>query len=237
MVRLDLELVRRRLVRSRSEAADLIAQGRVQIDGQLVGKAAVPVSEKSTIEVLAGPRYVGRGGYKLAAVLEHFQIDVAGAHCLDVGASTGGFTDCLLQRGAALVTAVDVGMNQLDESLRRDSRVHFHEGVDLREVDPTAIGGPFAVVTVDVSFISICRLADALASFVSGLALVLVKPQFEVGRALIGRGVVHRSDDRTRALARAQACLADAGLDTVASMDSPLRGEHGNVETFLLVRP
>jgi len=233
--RLDQELVRRDLARSRSEAVDLIAQGRVIVSGSVATKPAANVGPDSAIEVLAGPRFVGRGGHKLAAALEHFGIDPSGLHCLDVGAAAGGFTDCLLQRGAAHVTAVDVGTGQFAPGLRLDSRVAVHEGTDLREF--RAEHEAFALVVVDVSFVSICTLASPLAELVSSQGLILVKPQFEVGREAAGRGVIHSQALRERAVNRVKGCLAAAGLDTVGVMDSPLPGERGNIETFLLVRP
>lgn len=236
MPRLDQDLARRGLVRSRSEAAELIAQGRVLVDGIRARKPSARVDADTKLEISEGPRFVGRGGSKLGAALDHFDIDVTGQLCLDIGASTGGFTDCLLQRGAAKVIAVDVGTDQLHPSLRNDPRVDSREGADIRGFVPRDLGGPFSLVVVDVSFVSICALAANIAPFVSDVALILVKPQFEVGKNWIGRGVVSRADDRRLAVDKAETCLRDAGLDSVVSVDSTLPGEHGNREVFLLVR-
>ena len=235
MARLDQTLVTRGLVRSRSEAAELISQGRVTVDGAVARKPALQVGAEMPLEIVAGPRFVGRGGFKLAAALDAFGIDVAGKTCLDIGSSTGGFTDCLLQRGAAKVVAVDVGTDQLDVALRQDPRVDLHEGTDIRKFKAADLERRFALVVVDASFISICDLSPTIAALTSSAGLILVKPQFEVGRKRAGRGVVTKAEDRARAVAQAQRCLAAVGLDTVGSMDSPLPGEHGNREVWVLV--
>lgn len=223
------------MVRSRSEAAELVAAGRVKVDGEVRRKGARGVSTAEKIEIADGPRFVSRGGNKLGAALDSFGVSVEGLTCLDVGSSTGGFTDCLLQRGALAVVALDVGHDQLAPELRSDPRVRLLEGTDIRGLDPIAIGGPFSLVTVDVSFISLGVLAGSIAAMVAtgGEALILVKPQFEVGRETIGRGVVRDTPEREAAIVRAVAVLEDAGLDSVDSMESPLTGEAGNRERFV----
>jgi 23S rRNA (cytidine1920-2'-O)/16S rRNA (cytidine1409-2'-O)-methyltransferase len=235
MARLDLDLVRRGLVRSRSEASELISQGRVRVGGVVAEKAATQVDESTELEITGGDRYVGRGGFKLAFALDHFAIDVAGEICLDVGSSTGGFTDCLLQRGATRVVAVDVGADQLDQSLRNDPRVELRERTDIRHLDAGEFEAPFSLVVVDVAFISVCDIAPVLARLTNHQSLVLIKPQYEVGKERIGRGVVIRERDRSLAVEKAQDCLGTVGLDTVGVVDSPLPGEHGNREVWLLV--
>ena len=196
------------------------------------------VSSEDVLEVRPGPRFVGRGGYKLYAALSAFGIEVAGKHCLDIGASTGGFTDCLLQAGARSVVAVDVGHEQLAAELRSDPRVRDFEGLDVRALTASELGGPFPLVVADVSFISVALLADAIAAMtaVGGEAVILVKPQFEVGREAVGRGVVRSAEDQEAAVSKAVSALERAGFDSLGSMESPLAGEAGNREYFLWVR-
>jgi 23S rRNA (cytidine1920-2'-O)/16S rRNA (cytidine1409-2'-O)-methyltransferase len=181
---------------------------------------------------------VGRGGYKLHAALGTFGIDVAGKDCLDIGASTGGFTDCLLQAGARSVVAVDVGHDQLAPELRSDRRVRVFEGSDLRALTASELGGPFPLVVADVSFISVALLADTIVAMTAdgGEAVILVKPQFEVGREAVGRGVVRSAEEQKGAVAKAVSALERAGFDSLGSMESPLVGEAGNREYFLWVR-
>lgn len=199
---------------------------------------AVLVSAEDVLEVRPGPRFVGRGGYKLHAALGIFGIDVADKDCLDIGASTGGFTDCLLQAGARSVVAVDVGHEQLAAELRSDPRVRDFEGSDVRALTASELGGPFPVVVADVSFISVVLLADTIATLtaVEGEAVILVKPQFEVGREAVGRGVVRSAEAQEAAVAKAVSALEGAGFDSLGSMESPLVGESGNREYFLWVR-
>ncbi|HEX9122016.1 MAG TPA: TlyA family RNA methyltransferase [Actinomycetota bacterium] len=235
--RLDIELVRRGLVRTRAEAQTAVRRGFVVVAGRPAVKPSSLVSTAEAVE-LAGPprRFVSRGGEKLEAALERFGIDVSGLDCLDVGASTGGFTDCLLQRGAGRVAAVDVGYGQLDWSLRTDARVTVLERTNVRTLALDAL--PFApqLVVGDLSFISLrlavpilARLADPGAIFV-----LLVKPQFEAGPADVGRGGVVRDPKVWRRAIQGviDACVG-AGLVPAAVMPSPLPGPAGNVE-FLL---
>jgi 23S rRNA (cytidine1920-2'-O)/16S rRNA (cytidine1409-2'-O)-methyltransferase len=180
---------------------------------------------------VVGGRYVSRGGYKLEAALDYFGIEARGKRALDVGASRGGFTDCLIRRGAASVTAVDVGTGQLDPVLAHHPVVFVHEQTDIRSFADDR----FSLVVVDVSFISVCRLADALSARVEpgGDLLVLVKPQFEAGKGAVGRGVVRDPALRRKAVEAVKGCLVAQGLDTVGVLASPLEGEHGNQEFFL----
>ncbi len=188
---------------------------------------------------MAGPpaRYVSRGGDKLEGALDAFGIDVTGWRCCDVGASTGGFTDCLLQRGAAEVVAIDVGRAQMHERLAADPRVTLHERTDIRDVDPAGVGAPFDLVAADVSFISLTSVMECLAelSATGAPVVVLVKPQFEVGRkqASRGRGVIRDPELWQAALDRVLDAAATAGLPPQAAVPSPLRGAQGNVEFFL----
>jgi len=235
--RLDAELVRRGLVPSRSRAAEAIEAGSVTVAGAPTRSPSRQVGEGEPI-VVAGPppRYVSRGGEKLAAALDRFGVSVRGARCLDAGASTGGFTDCLLQRGAAEVVAVDVGRGQLAWSLREDRRVTVLERTNLRTLDPDAFGEPAAVATVDLSFISLRVVAPALARLTTEDAdlVLLVKPQFEAGRDRVGKGGVVRDPEVHRQVLHDVAgALAEAGLVPVGVMPSPLRGAGGNVEFVL----
>ena len=216
----------------------MIAAGRVTINQRVSVSRAGFVSAEDVLEVRPGPRFVGRGGYKLHAALRTFGIDAADKDCLDIGASTGGFTDCLLQAGARSVVAVDVGHDQLAAELRSDPRVRDFEGSDVRALTASELGGPFPLVVADVSFISVALLADTIAAMtaVGGEAVILVKPQFEVGREAVGRGVVRSAEEQKAAVAKAVSALERAGFDSLGSMESPLVGEAGNREYFLWVR-
>jgi 23S rRNA (cytidine1920-2'-O)/16S rRNA (cytidine1409-2'-O)-methyltransferase len=209
----------------------------VKVDGSRVTKVSTMVKLGSLIEVdTSTPSFVSRGGSKLRAALDAFVIDVAGRRCLDVGSSTGGFTDCLLQAGAAHVVCVDVGTDQLHPDLRVDDRVTVHEQTSIRGVDPASLGGPFDLVVVDLSFISVCSVASDLAAVTTGRAIVLCKPQFEVGRERLGKkGVVKNEAHREEAVQSVIDCLAAAGLGTTAALRSPITGGDGNIEYLLLV--
>jgi 23S rRNA (cytidine1920-2'-O)/16S rRNA (cytidine1409-2'-O)-methyltransferase len=235
--RLDVELVRRGLATSRTQAHQAIAAGRVLVAG---APAATPARQVDASESIAisgpAPRFVSRGGEKLDAALDRFDLAIAGQRCLDVGASTGGFTDCLLQRGAAHVVAVDVGHGQLAWTLRVDERVTVIERTNVRELEPGALGGAVPVAVADVSFISLLTIAPALVRCTEpdGHLVLLVKPQFEAGPDRVGKGGVVR-DPAVHAdvLRTVSAGLADAGLPVVASMASPLLGADGNREFFV----
>ena len=211
------------------------------VDGVTARRSATRVDPSNTLSVEeAAVRYVSRGGNKLDHAIEEFEVEVAGRRCLDAGASTGGFTDCLLQRGAEQVVALDVGHGQLASELASDPRVVALDRTNLRHVDPVALGGPFDLIVADLSFISICVVAPVLASL-SGAdtkLVLLVKPQFELDRAALGKdGVVRRGELWGRAVRKVVGCLDAAGLGAVAITGSPLRGERGNREFFLMARP
>lgn len=236
--RLDTELVRRGLVASRERARDAVASGQVTVNGAVAQKAARLVLPGDAVEVAGPPaRYVSRGGDKLAGALVALGLDVAGMRCCDVGASTGGFTDCLLQNGAAEVIAIDVGRAQMHERLADDPRVTLHERTDIRDVDPTGVGGPFDLVTADVSFISLTSVMECLGGLAAPGApvVVLVKPQFEVGRqeASKGRGVIRDPKQWQAALDRVLDAAVDTGLAPQTAFPSGLKGAQGNVEFFL----
>ena len=236
--RLDAELVRRGLAASRTQAAEAIAAGRVTVGGAPADKASRLVAAGEPVEVLGPPpRFVSRGGEKLDAALEHFGVDVRGLRALDAGASTGGFTDCLLQRGAAHVVAVDVGHGQLHPRLRSDPRVEVRERTNVRSLRPDDVGGPFDVVVADLSFISLTTVLGGLVALARpGAPLVLlVKPQFEAGRAEVsrGRGVVRDPAVHAQVRARVDDAVRSTGAAIMGWMTSPLRGADGNVEFFV----
>jgi len=234
-VRLDSLLVDRGLAPSREKARALILAGQVLVNGQKSEKAGHTVAGDCRIEVLESPRYVSRGGVKLEAALEHFGIDVSGAVCLDVGASTGGFTDCLLQHGAARVYAVDVGQGQLDWNLRNDSRVVVREGVNARYLTPADFPERFKLAVCDASFISATLLVPPIAGLLAegGAMVILVKPQFEVGRSQVGKGGVVRDPAlHQSACDRVHTAVEAFGFKAFI-IPSPVTGAEGNRE-FLL---
>jgi len=230
------------VVSSRAQAGELIERGAVIVGGAPALKASRLVSPAEPIALLpAASRYVSRGGTKLEAALTGFGLSVAGLRALDAGSSTGGFTDCLLQHGALQVVAVDVGRGQLREQLRRDARVVTRERCDIRSLTAESATGPFDVVTADLSFISLTQAIPVLAGplAVSDAPLVLlVKPQFEVGRAEAsrGKGVIRSPFLHIEALTRVGVALAQAEAETVAIMASPITGHAGNVEFLLHAR-
>ncbi len=238
--RLDVVLVDRGLASSRERARALILAGQVTVNGQVVSKAGAPVGEDARVELKTPDHpYVGRGGIKLAHALDQFGLAVTGREALDIGASTGGFTDVLLQRGAARVTAIDVGHNQLDWRLRTDPRVLVREGVNARSLTEDHVPHPADIVTIDVAFISLRHIFPAIVSFLAPGAdiVALVKPQFEAGRDEVGPGglvtdpAVHES-----VLARVATDAERAGLVRVAMTPSPITGATGNREFFLHLR-
>ncbi|HKY67088.1 MAG TPA: TlyA family RNA methyltransferase [Acidimicrobiales bacterium] len=239
--RLDAELVRRGLVGSRQAARDAIESGRVTVGGAPASKAARLVGSDEPV-VVAGdpPRFVSRAGEKLAAALDRFAVDPTGRRALDAGASTGGFTDCLLQGGAAAVVAVDVGYGQLHERLRSDPRVEVHERRNVRDLSPGEVGPPVDLVVADLSFISLRTvLAPLLAQTAPGADLVLlVKPQFEAGRdeASRGRGVIRDPDVWLRVLEDVVHALGGHGAAIMGVMVSPITGAEGNVEFLVHAR-
>ena len=236
--RLDLTLVERRMADSREKAQALILAGKVFIDGQRADKPGRAVTPGSRIEVEQPLKYVSRGGLKLEAALDAFNISVQGKICLDVGTSTGGFTDCLLQRGALRVHAVDTGAGQIDWKLRTDSRVVLHERINARYLGFEEIGESADLIVCDVSFISVTLLIPALIPLLKpqGDWIVLVKPQFEVGRELVGRGGIVRDPVSHRlACDKVAAALSAAGFRTEL-IDSPILGAEGNREFLLHAR-
>lgn len=230
-VRLELLLVERGLVENRSLAQRLICAGEVQVNGQMVDKPGTNVAENADINLKAKPRFVSRGGEKLAAALERFPVAVAGKVVADVGASSGGFTDCLLQHGAAKVYAIDVGYGQLAWKLRQDARVEVMERVNARYL--TALPEPVDVIVSDVSFISLRIIYATAVHWLKpgGTVISLIKPQFEAGRKHVGKGgVVRDLAVHRQVLEMVTAAMAALGLGLRGLMVSPLRGPAGNVE-------
>jgi 23S rRNA (cytidine1920-2'-O)/16S rRNA (cytidine1409-2'-O)-methyltransferase len=243
--RLDAELVRRGLARSREQAVELIDAGRVEVRGSAAHKAAAMVDPADPVRVLGGDaaqEYVSRGGHKLAGALAEFGprgLVVAGRRCLDAGASTGGFTDVLLRAGAAEVVAVDVGYGQLAWALRTDARVVVHDRTNVRALAPEQIGGPAALTVADLSFISLRLVLAALAACTEpdGDLVPMVKPQFEVGRGRVGPGGVVRDPQvRGDAVLDVARYAAELGFGVAGVARSPLPGPSGNVEFFLWLR-
>ena len=235
-VRLDRLLVDKGLVESREKAARLILAGEVLIDGQRVDKAGALVPTDADIELRGRSPYVSRGGEKLVHALAHFAVTTKGRVCIDVGASTGGFTDCLLQRGAARVFAVDVGTAQLDAKLRKDPRVVVMEQTNARALDPRVFDEQPTLAVVDVSFISLEKILPAVFGVLAPRSeiIALVKPQFEVGRQHVGKGGVVRDPAQHRAAVQRLARYAVLrGWHVLSVTPSPLRGAKGNREFFL----
>jgi 23S rRNA (cytidine1920-2'-O)/16S rRNA (cytidine1409-2'-O)-methyltransferase len=238
--RLDLLLVARGLAPSRERARALILAGHVRVNGSSAVKAGTTVDEAAEI-ALASPDhpYVSRGGLKLAHALDVFGIQAAGRAALDIGASTGGFTDVLLQRGARHVVALDVGHGQLDWRLRTDGRVTVMEHVNARFLSPGAVAGPFDLVTIDVSFISLRHILPVVPLRLAPGAdvVALVKPQFEAGRREVGAGGLVRDESiHARVVAEIRAAAAAVGLSPVADTPSPIAGATGNREFLLHLR-
>jgi 23S rRNA (cytidine1920-2'-O)/16S rRNA (cytidine1409-2'-O)-methyltransferase len=235
--RIDAVLAERGLFPSRTAAAGAVRAGEVRVgqDGPVALRPSQLVEPEAALIVDSGPRYVSRGGTKLENALEALAIDVAGRDCVDVGASTGGFSDCLLQRGAPRVAAVDVAYGQIDLHLREDPRVTVIERLNARAMEPSDL--PFApsLATVDVSFISLTKVLPAVARCLApgGEALAMVKPQFELGRERVGRGVVRDDGDRREAILTVALAARDFGLPVRGFASSGLPGPKGNRETFV----
>jgi len=238
--RLDKVIKERGLIRSRSRAQRMIAAGRITVDGKIVLRPGHPIDPEAQIEIVSREPYVSRGGEKLEAALDQFRIDPKGRICLDIGCSTGGFTDCLLQHGAERVHSVDVGHDQLDMRLRNHPRVIVHEGINARYLVPQDIGESVDLVTIDVSFISLKLVLPPLADILvpNGEIIALVKPQFEVGKdRLPSDGVVKNTADRDAVLTDIRAFIeAETPWNVIADMISPIRGEKGNVEFLIHLR-
>jgi len=219
----------------------MVMAGVVLVDEQRVEKPSHQFDTNSSIRIKGGDdpstRYVGRGGLKLEAALREFQIDVSGSTCLDVGASTGGFTDCLLQNGAKKVFAVDVGHNQIDWRLRNDQRVEVREGVNARYLTPKDLPQKFNLVVMDVSFISVTKVLPAIIPLLAptGAIIALIKPQFEVGRGEVGSGgIVRDAAKRLRVVEEVNNAARALGLEPVKVIESPITGADGNVEFLAL---
>ena len=239
-IRLDQAVVERGLAPSRERARALILAGQVLVNGRTLTKAGAQI-EPDTMLALAAPDhpYVGRGGLKLAHALDAFQVAVAGRDALDIGASTGGFTDVLLQRGAARVIALDVGHGQLDWRLRNDPRVVVIEGFNARHLTPADLPGPVDVVSVDVSFISLRHILPVVPPLLRPGAdvIALVKPQFEAGRGEGRDGIIRNAAVHARGVDEVRAAAAAVGLTAAAATPSPITGQKGNVEFLLHLRP
>ena len=239
--RIDKLLVERGLAESRTKAQALVMAGVVLVDEQRVGKPSEQFEIDARIRVKhaedPASRYVGRGGLKLEAALREFQIEVRDAVCLDVGASTGGFTDCLLQNGAQKVFAIDVGHNQIDWRIRNDPRVHVREGVNARYLQAQDFPTPFDLVVVDVSFISATKVLPAIVPLLrdGGSIVTLIKPQFEVGRGEVGGGgIVRDPAKRAEAIETVNNAALELGLSIAGVIESPIQGAEGNVEFLAL---
>jgi 23S rRNA (cytidine1920-2'-O)/16S rRNA (cytidine1409-2'-O)-methyltransferase len=235
-VRIDKLLLERGLVPSRERGQALILAGKVMVDGQKIEKSGTGVDPAADIRLLGEDlKYVGRGGLKLEKALEHWQIDVSGKVCLDVGVSTGGFTDCLLQHGACRVIGVDTGHGQIDFRLRQDSRVRLLEKTNARYLTREQLGQTVDLICMDVSFISATLVLPAvIAAALPGEIVVLVKPQFEVGREQVGKGGIVRDEAlQTAAVEKVRAALGALGFTQTDTIESPILGAEGNRE-FLL---
>jgi len=235
--RIDAVLAERGLFPSRTAAAGAVRAGAVRVgqDGPVALRPSQLVEPEAALIVAEGPRFVSRGGIKLDNALEALGIEVAGRECLDVGASTGGFTDCMLQRGATRLAAVDVAYGQIDVRLREDSRVTVIERLNARELEPADLPFEPDLATVDVSFISLAKILPAVARCLApdGEVLAMVKPQFELGRERVGKGVVHDLGDRREAILAVALAARELGLPIRGFASSGLPGPKGNRETFV----
>jgi 23S rRNA (cytidine1920-2'-O)/16S rRNA (cytidine1409-2'-O)-methyltransferase len=239
--RIDKLLVELGLATTRTKAQALVMAGAVLVDEQRVNKPSDLFTRDAPIRVKRADdpaaRYVGRGGVKLEAALREFQIEVRGMRCLDIGASTGGFTDCLLQHGALRVVAVDVGHNQIDWRLRNDDRVAVREGINARYLQPRDFDEQFDLAVMDVSFISATKVLPAIVPLLreSGRVITLIKPQFEVGRGQVPRGGIVRDPElHARVIEEVSRAACELGLEVRSVIESPLRGADGNVEFLAL---
>jgi 23S rRNA (cytidine1920-2'-O)/16S rRNA (cytidine1409-2'-O)-methyltransferase len=239
--RIDKLLVDRGLADSRTKAQALVMAGVVLVDEQRVNKPSDLVGPDTNIRIKGGDdpssRYVGRGGLKLEAALKEFEIEIDGLNCLDIGASTGGFTDCLLQHGAEKVTAIDVGHNQIDWRLRTDVRVDVREGINARYLKPDDFPEKFNLAVMDVSFISATKILPAIVPLLEedGRLITLIKPQFEVGRGEVGKGgIVRDRQKHTRVIEEVNRAVQELGLHVQKIIESPIRGADGNVEFLAL---
>lgn len=236
--RLDVALVERGLVDTRTKAQSLIMARRILVNGQFVDKAGANVvaDDELSVAQLEHP-WVGRGGMKLAQAVESFSINLNDKVCADIGASTGGFTDVMLEHGARKVYAIDVGYGQLDVSLRNDPRVVNREKVNARYLQPENFDEPIDFVSIDVSFISLKLILPAVAGFLRGELAALIKPQFEVGKHEVGKGgIVREPEKRQTAIDGVVACASELGFTIVGVIESPIKGAEGNVEYLMYAR-
>lgn len=238
--RIDTQLVARGLAESREKAKRFILAGAVRVNGQLAHKPSDLVAEDAVLVIEAAEKYASRGGHKLEAALDAFSISCTGLVCADLGASTGGFTDCLLQRDAARVHAVDVGKGQLNWKLRRDARVVVHDRVNARNLTVTTLGEPVDLATIDVSFISLTKVLPAAAGILKdeGTLVALIKPQFEAGKKLVKKGGVVRDSRVHDAVTNMIRDFATEtlGLTLLGVIESPLLGPAGNKEFLIALR-
>lgn len=243
-IRLDAALVKRGLADSRSEASRMIDAGHVTVSGAFADKASRLVGADEPIAVVVEKKYVSRGGEKLQHALQYFTVNVAGRSVLDAGVSTGGFTDCVLQRGARRVFAIDVGRNQLHERIKADERVTWRDGVNVRDLVPNDLPFPCSLVVADLSFISLTKVFPALVgcvnpeeSFAVPQMLLLVKPQFEAGRKEVsrGKGVITDPAIHEDTIRQVRECVESLGATVVGVVESPIKGSEGNTEFLMLV--
>lgn len=235
-IRIDQLLTERGLAESRSRAQALIMAGKVMVNTDVVDKAGKEVDPESLITVKEELPYVGRGGLKLVGALASFNIDAAGLTVIDVGSSTGGFTDCLLQKGAVKIYAIDVGRGIIDSKLRADARVVLMEGVNFRHLSPSDVPEKADLAVIDLSFISLEKILPRVISFMKedGRVLALVKPQFEVGKGQLGKGGIVRDPDKHRAVVeRIKEFSVSCGYNVVGSTESPITGAKGNKEFWV----
>ena len=239
-MRLDLALVEYGLETSRTRAKNLIAESNVSVNGKVITKPAFDISETDKIEIIGEKlKYVGRGGLKLEKALTEFNIDVNGFTCIDIGASTGGFTDCLLQNGAEHVFAVDIGTSQLDTKLIADSRVTMLENTDARKLSAEIITKPCDFACFDVSFISLTKVVSFVLPFIkdNGMLVVLIKPQFEAGRKNIGKnGIVSSEKVRRKVIDNLTLYFTTIGLTVSGITESPIKGGDGNIEYLMYLK-
>lgn len=237
VMRLDIYLSEKGFVKSRETAKRMISEGGVSVNGSIVTKPSKDISENDKVELCAPlPKYVGRGGLKLEKALECFDLSVNGLVCMDIGASTGGFTDCMLQSGAEYVYAVDVGHGQLDEKLLRSPRVRNMEGVNIKDISPEDMDREIRFISADVSFISLKKVIPKIYELLAdkGTAVMLVKPQFECGRADIGKNGIVRSEKVHKAvLGDIIAFCNSSGLSVTGADYSPIQGGDGNIEYLI----
>ncbi|MEO0278003.1 MAG: TlyA family RNA methyltransferase [candidate division WOR-3 bacterium] len=236
--RLDVLLVSRGLVESRQKAQALIMEGKVRVNSLVVTKPGTYVPLDACVELIEGPKYVSRGGIKLEHAIRFFNIKVGGKVCMDVGASTGGFTHCLLLEGASKVYAVDVGYGLIHPILRNDPRVVVIEKANFRYLERKLIEDEIDIITVDVSFISLEKIIPKVKEFLkaNGEAILLVKPQFEVGRAKVSKGGIVRDENaRMEALIKVQNIAITHGFRVIGYTESPIRGAKGNIEYLLYI--